>query len=216
MPSVQQLLNDVRTRLPASTATFTDGVVIGWMNDTQNEIWRYMASTEVYEFETIAGQALYVMASDMEIDMVKSVQVSNSTVIDGTETYATYDYAGPDDTLSGNRFYDALGQIGLYPAPSSDTGNGYSVKVTYEESPVQLSTNTLTTIPSVNDEYQDILKWRACRDIAGSGNNPDTMLISLYQGLYDKLFRRIKMDYNKRKAANPRNTCPRSEGWYNG
>lgn len=216
MPTVQQLLNDVRTRLPASTETFTDGVVIGWMNDTQNEIWRYMASTEPFEFDTIAGQALYNMASDMEIDMIKSVQVSNSTVIDGAETYATYDYAGPSDTLSGNRYYDAYGLIGLYPVPSSDVGSGYKVKITYEPSPIQLSTNTLTSIPSINDEYQDILKWRSLRDIAASGNNPDMNLYSFYQGLYEKLFKRIKMDYNKRKAANPRDTYPRSEGWYNG
>jgi len=216
VPSVQQLLNDVRTRLPSSTATFTDGVVTGWFNDTQNEIWRYMASTNIYEFNTIAGQAIYSMASDMEVDMIKSVQMSNSTVIDGTETYATYDYAGPEDTLSGNRYYDALGQIGLYPVPSSDTGAGHSVKITYEESPVQLSTNTLTTIPSVNDEYQDILKWRACRDIAGSGSNPDSNLVLYYQGLYDRIYKKIKTNYYKRRAANPRGTYPRSEGWYSG
>jgi len=216
MPSVQQLLNDVRTRLPASTATFTDGVVIGWMNDTQNEIWRYMASTEVYEFDTIAGQALYNMASDMAVDMVKSLQISNSTTIDGTETYTTYGYAGPDDTLAGNKYYDALGQVGLYPVPSSDTGAGYNVKVAYESSPVQLSTNTLSTIPSINDEYQDILKWRSLRDIAGSGNNPDSNLVLYYQGLYDRIYKKIKTDYYKRKAANPRGTYPRSEGWYSG
>ena len=216
MPSVQQLLSDIRIKTPSSTATFTDGVVIGYMNDAQNEIWRYMASTEIYEFTTIAGQALYSMSSDMAIDMIKSLKISNSTVIDGTETYVDYEYAGPDDVLSGNKFYDALGLIGIYPVPSSDTGSGYSAKITYEAKPVQLSTNTLTTVPSINDEYHDILKWRACRDIVGSGNNPDTMLASYYQGLYDKLFRLIKMDYNKRKAANPKTSYPRSEGWYNG
>ena len=216
MPTVQQLINDVRTRLPASTSTFTDSVVIGWFNDAQNEIYRYMASTELYEFDTIAGQSLYNMASDMEIDMIKSVQVSNSTTIDGTETYATYGYAGPDDELSGNVYYDALGQVGLYPKPSSDTGTGYKVKVTYESSPVQLSTNTLSTVPSINDEYQDILKWRALRDIAGSGNNPDSNLVLYYQGLYDKIYKKIRIDFYKRKAANPRTTYPMSESWWNG
>lgn len=215
MPSVQQLLNDVRTRLPSSTATFTDGVVIGWFNDTQNEIFRYMASTEIYEFDTIKSQALYNMASDMEIDKIKSVQMSDSTVIDGTEGYVTYEFAGIDEELSGNCYYDALGQIGFYPVPST-SGSGYNVKIHYEASPVQLSTATLSTIPSINDEYQDILKWRACRDIAGSGNSPDANLAVYYQRLYDDLFRRIKLDYYKRKAKNPKENYPRSEGWYNG
>ncbi len=215
MPSVQQLLNDVRIRMPGSTATFTDGVVVGYMNDCQNEIFRYMASTDIYEFDTIASQAIYNMASDMEIDKINSVQMSDSTVIDGTEGYVTYEFTGINETLSGNCYYDALGQIGIYPVPST-SGSGYKVKIHYEASPVQLSTNTLSTIPSVNDEYQDILKWRACRDIAGSGNSPDTSLTMYYQGLYDKLFKMIKMDFYKRRAKNPRENYSRSEGWWNG
>lgn len=215
MPTVQQLLNDVRTRLPSSTATFTDGVVIGWFHDTQQEIWRYLASTEIYEFDTIASQALYNMASDMAVDMIKSVEVSNSTIIDGTETYTTYTFAGSDDELTGNHYYDALGQIGLYPIPST-AGSGYNVKITYEASPVALSTNTLSTVPSINSEYQDIFKWRACRDIAGSGNSPDTSLTTYYQGLYDKLFKKIKTDYNTRKHRKARENYRRSESWWNG
>lgn len=215
MGTVQQLLNDVRVRLPSSTATFTDGVVIGWFNDTQNEIFRYMASTEIYEFDTIAGQALYNLPSDCPFDMLKSVQVSNSTTIDGTETYTTYKYAGPDDELSGSQYYDALGQIGIYPTPTSD-GAGYNVKITYEASPTQLSTNTLSTVPSINTEYQDILKWRVLKDMAGSGNNPDTALVAYYQGLYNELYRRIKTDYYKRKHRKPRETWNYKAGWWNG
>jgi hypothetical protein len=216
MPSVQQLLNDIRTRFPASTNTFTDGIVIGWMNDTQNEIWRFMASTEVYETDTVAGQAIYSMASDMRIDMIKSLQISNSTTIDGTEGYITYDYAGPEDELSGNQYYDALGQIGIYPVPSTATGSGYKIKISYEASPVQLSTDTLATIPSVNAEYQDILKWRALRDITGSGNDPNVALENNYQAKYDKIYKKIKMDYYKRKSANPRDTYSYAEGWNKG
>jgi len=215
MPTVQQLLTDIRTRLPASTATFTDGVVIGWMNDTQQEIYRYMASTELYEFDTIASQAIYTLPSNCAFDMIKSVQVSDSTVIDGTETYTTYEYAGPDDELTGNQYYDALGQIGLYPAPTSD-GAGYNVKLTYEASPTQLSTNTLSTVPDINVEYQDILKWRALRDMAGSGNNPDMALAAYYQGLYNDIYRRIKTDYFKRKHRKPKETWDYRSGWWQG
>ena len=215
MPSVQQLLSDIRTRLPSSTATFTDGMVIGWMNDIQQEIWRYMASTELYEFDTIASQSLYNLPSNCAFDMIKSVQISNSTVIDGTEGYATYNYAGPDDELSGNKYYDALGQIGIYPKPST-SGTGYSVKITYEASPIQLSTNTLATVPSINTEYQDILKFRAMKNIAQSGNAPDVELANNYQREEDSLFNKIKMDYYKRKQRIPRSTWSYKSGWWKG
>ena len=215
MPTVQQILDDVRMRLPASTNTFTDGKIIEWFNTCQGEIWRYMASTELYEFDTIASQSLYNLPSNCAFDMIKSVQISNSTVIDGTEGYATYNYAGPDDELSGNKYYDALGQIGIYPKPST-SGTGYSVKITYEASPIQLSTNTLATVPSINTEYQDILKFRAMKNIAQSGNAPDVELANNYQREEDSLFNKIKMDYYKRKQRIPRSTWSYKSGWWKG
>ena len=216
MPSVQQLLNDIAVRLQYSTSSFPDATVVGWMNDTQNEIWKWLASTDQFQFTTIAGQATYDMASDMRIDRIQSVQVSASTVIDGTEQYLTYAFAGQDDQLVGNQWFDALGQIGLYPVPSTGTGDGYNVKITYEPRPVQLSTSTLTTIPSLDEDYQDILKWRVLRDIARSGRDPDVDLANNFQADYDAILDRIKMDYYRRKQAAPRLQRPYSAGWFRG
>lgn len=216
MPTVQQLLTDVATRLQYSTNSFPDATVIGWMNDTQNEIWKWMSSTDQYQFSTIAGQALYTIPDDMRLDRIQSVQVSDSTVIDGTEGYLTYVFAGQDDELVGNQYFDALGEIGLYPVPSTAAGTGHSVKITYEPRPVQLSTSTLATVPSLDADYQDILKWRVLRDIARSGRDPDTDLANNYQADYDALFARIKLDYYKRKQAEPKRQLPYNDGWWRG
>jgi hypothetical protein len=170
----------------------------------------------MYEFDTIAGQAIYSLPSDCKPDMIKSIQVSNSTVIDGTETYTTYDYAGPDDELTGYQWYNALDNIGLYPVPSSDSGGGYNVKITYEKSPTQLSTNTLSTVPDINTEYQDILKWRVLRDIAASGDAPDVELANNYQRNYDEISHKIRQDYYKRKAKNPKTRWSYKDGWWQG
>lgn len=213
MPTLQNLLDDIDARLPN---TYTNTQKISWINSHQLEIWRYLASTELYEFDTVAGQSIYTMASDMRIDMIKSVLVSNSTTIDGTEGYTTYNYAGPDDEFDGSAYYDALGSLGIYPVPSTATGTGYNVKVSYEPSPVALSTNTLTTVPSINTEYQDILKFRTMKIIAQSGNNPDVELANNYQREEDSIMKKIIMDYNKRKFKKPRNTYRRSESWWSG
>lgn len=216
MPTVQQLLTDVGTRLQYSTSAFTDATVIGWMNDTQNEIWKWMASTDQFQFSTVAGQATYDMASDMRLDRIQSVQVSASTVIDGTEQYLTYSFAGQDDELVGNQYFDALGQIGLYPVPSTANGTGYNVKITYEPRPVQLSTGTLSTVPSLDTDYQDILKWRVLRDLCFSGRDPDTDLGNNYEALYQEILDRIKMDYYRRRQASPRLQRPYNAGWFRG
>lgn len=213
MPTVQQLLDEIDIRLPN---TFTATQKITFMNTFQNEIWRYMASTDLFEFDTIAGQGIYSLASDMHIDMVKSVLISNSTVIDGKEGYNTYKFAGLDDDLNSNSFYDALGSLGIYPVPSSDNGGGFNVKVSYEPSPTQLSTNTLTTVPSINVEYQDILKYRTMKVIAQSGNNPDVELANNYQQEEAEIMKKIVMDYHKRKFRKPRDTYRRSESWWKG
>jgi len=213
LATLQQLLDDIDTRL---VNTFTATQKISWINSHQLEIWRYLASTELYEFDTVAGQSIYAMASDMRIDMIKSVLVSNSTTIDGTEGYTTYEYAGPDDEFDGSAYYDALGSLGIYPVPSTATGTGYNVKVSYEPSPVALSTNTLTTVPSINVEYQDILKFRTMKIIAQSGNNPDVELANNYQREEDSIMKKIIMNYNKGKFKKPRNTYRRSEAWWKG
>jgi hypothetical protein len=215
MPTVQQLLNDVRVRLPHSTATFTDGVVIGWMDDVQSEVWRYMASTELYEFDTVASQALYSIPSDCRFDKILSVQVSESTTIDGTEGYTAYEYAGPDDELTGTHWYQALDNIGIYPVPTSD-GAGYNVKLTYEAAPTALSTDTLTVVPDINVEYQDILKFRALRNMASAGDHPDVDLANNYQRDEDAILRRIRIDYMKRKAKVPKKRWDYKRGWWKG
>ena len=213
MPTIQQILDDIKSRLPYSTASFPDSQVIDWINTCQGEVYRYMASTEIYEFNTVADQALYSLSTSIAFDMIKMVQVSDSTTIDGTEGYNKYKFAGFEDELSGMQYYKALSNMGLYPTPE---GTGYNVKITYESKPTSLSTNTLGTVPDINNEYQDILKFRAMKNIAQSGNAPDVELANNYQREEDSLFNKIKMDYYKRKQRIPRSTWSYKSGWWKG
>lgn len=216
MPTLQKILEDIKIRIPYSTDTLTNSRVIGWINDCQNEIWRYMASTEIYKFNIVAGQSIYNLPLNCKVDMIKSVLVSDSTVDNGNESYTPYKYAGHDDEVEGNIYYEVTDRIGIYPSPSTDLGTGYVGMIVYESSPTQLSENSLSVIPDINEEYQDILKWRACRDIAGSGHNPDDHLRDYYNSLYEKLLKKIRTDYYKRKAKNPKENYRRSESWWNG
>lgn len=210
MPTVRQLLTDIDDRMPN---TFTQTQKVRWMNDFQNQIWRWMASTELYEFYTIASQAVYTLNDNIRFDKIQSVQISASTVIDGTEDYVQYNYAGYDDNLTGQQYYDSLDNMGIYPTP--DTTNKL-VKIFYESYPTQLSTNTLDTEVDLNPEYQDVLKFRAMKVMAQSGNAPDIELANNYQREEEEIVKQIRMDYYKKKQRNPKQQWSYKKGWWKG
>ena len=214
MATVGSILSDVALRLPHSTVAFTDSVKVGWMNDLQNEVWRYAASTKAYSFQLTSGVTDYAMATDMAFDKIKYVALSDSTVNTSTALYTEYPYVGPQETL-GNNYSKAWGStIGdiLLPIP---TTSGYFVKVIYENKPVVLTTSA-TDVPSLNSEFHDIYKFRVMKVISQAGNNPDIELANNYQLEEDSMLKKIRMDYHNRNFRKPRDTYRRSEGWSNG
>jgi len=221
MATLSQIISDVALMLPYSTATFTDAVLVGWMNDCIGETWRFGASTSEYMFQQTSGVYEYTMSTDMTFDKIKYVGLSDSTVDTSTCTFTKYTLAGIDDDLESNQYYKArgstIGDVGLYPTP---TTSGYYMKVIYESKPPAYSTGGMsTTIPAINTEYHDLLKHRLCKKLAlsgVSGKNPKTDLFALHRDAENEIFGKMRMDYYKRRQQNPKAKWSYKEGWYEG
>jgi len=214
MATIGSILSDIALRLPHSTATITDAVKIGWMNDLRDEIFKFAASTQEYMFQQTSGVSEYAMSTNMEFDMIKAVYVSDSTVDTSTAKYTLYPYVGPEDDL-GNNYSKARGStIGdiLLPTPST---SGVFVKVIYESKLTTLTTSS-SDIPQLNPSFQNIYKFRVMKNICQTGNNPDVELANNYQREEDAIMKKIKQDYYLRKSRKPTDTYKRSESWWSG
>ena len=211
MATLQQLLDDIDARLPN---TFTATQKITWMNDCVGEVWRYMASTKLHTTVTVSSQANYELPTGIEFDKIKRVEVANSTA---GETFNEYTYKGDDDTKTDYSYLKNVTTDGtrlqLYPTP--DTAD-YPIKIKYEAKPTVLSTNTLSTGVQINSEYQDILKFRAMKVIAQSGNSPDVELANNYFMEELEILRKIRTDYYKRKQKLPKSRFDYRQNWYKG
>lgn len=212
-PTFLQILNDIDTRYPNQVASSDK---IRWINDTVRETWKWMASTKIYTSTAVDSQAIYPFSTDMRFDKIKTVMVSDSTARSTTELYEEYKPAGMDDELSGDCYYKAGNGFGLYPVPTTDDA-GKAIKIIYEPvPPVYSSTTDTTSVPLINIDYADVLKWRPLRDVAGAGNSPDIEMVNNYQANYNEIMKKIKMDYYKRSAKTPKSRWSYKESWWSG
>ena len=220
MATLAEIIADVALMTPYSTVTYTDATLIGWMNQSIAENWRWMASTAEYMFTQTSGVSDYAMSTSMTFDRIKYVGISDSTVDTSTCEFTPYTLAGIDDALDGSKYYKArgstIGDIGLYPVP---TTSGYYMKIIHEVKPPVYSTSDSTTSPNINNEYHDLLKFHCCEKLAMSGlsgKNPNPDLFNLYNGLKRNYLSDIKMNYYQRKQKNPKTKVSYSDGWFVG
>lgn len=214
MPTIAEIIADINLRLPHSTGTYTNAVKVGWMNDLQREVWRWVASTNTTSITASTTAASYTLASNITPDQIKRVQVFDS----GTSTGGFTDYAFADETNreSGN-WYMESGQFILYPAATTSL----LVKITHVDKPIDIALSTATTTNYVDSaldaEYHDLYKWRVMKLIAQSGNAPDVELANNYQANEDEMMKRIKMRYYKNQQKMPKSKpWSYKQGWYQG
>jgi len=198
MPTIGEILTDVDNRLPNQ---FTSAIKVGWANDIIRQIFKYMNKSKVYVFTTVKDQPTYALPSDGTIDLVYALKVANTTPTTTSTQFITYDYAGLEQNLTGNQYYDGLSNnVGLFPTP---TASSYEVRIFYKVRPTTLSESSLTVVPNINEDYHDIIKFYILMTIAKSGHNPDVQLANNYQLDYDECMARMFKDEMEKKIRTP-------------
>ncbi len=206
--TAQEILDDINLRLPNK---FAVNDKIRWMNNCVKKYWQYLASTELYTFNTTDDQAFYEYADNMVPEKIQKLEVASSA---GSTSFMEYDYAGINDDLSGGKWLNTPTSDGmmlqLYPAPSTTV----EVKIRYETIPTEVSNSSDTV--DIPDEYADLIKFNVMKVIAQSGNAPDVDLSNNYDMEERDEFRRLRMDYYKKKQRLPRQTKTYKDHFWNG
>jgi hypothetical protein len=212
-PTFLSILTAVDTELPNAVASADK---IRFMNDAVVSVWKWIASTSYTTTSLSSDKAIYALPADARFDKLKEVAVSDSTARSSTELWTLYAPCGEDDTLTGNQYYKAGGGIGLYPVPTSDdVMKGLMFK--YEQMPAAYgSTTDTTSIPDLDLDYVSIINWKTKQRILQAGNDPDIDLANNCQYEANELIEKIRMNYYKKKQANPKKRVGYKEGFWNG
>lgn len=174
--------------------------IITLINNELRKSWHQMTSTQLYDFNTVSSQVYYSLPTDCDFDMIleNGVMVANTT---GSTSYETYSYAGADEELTGNKYFQGLGgTLGLYPIPD----NTYNSRIKYQERPIQFASSDTATQYNIDQDYVDLIKFRVMSRVAKSGNAPDTELANGYELDANELERKLRMKRANMRMKNPR------------
>lgn len=196
MATLQQLINDIDARLPN---TFTTTQKIGWFNDLQKEIDKDKTNEQIYEFFTVAGQAIYPLPNDCTIELLKYVGIAKDLTDTDRTSFDEYTFKGMNEELDTNNYYDATnGLIGFYPAPDTD---GYSIRLIYRRKSKEFSESDLTLVPDLKEKYHNIFKYDAMQIIASAMK--DSEIANYYEGKKLEIMDLIRKDYMEQKVKVP-------------
>jgi hypothetical protein len=180
--TLQEILDDIDARLPN---TFTPAQKVLWMNNKLDKIWPHVVFADSYEFNTIENTQAYELPGYIKLQYIENVFVSKSTVIDSSTEFQEYFYSSPNKVLSGYKFFDSLGSLGLHPVPDA---SGYLVRIKMKAKPTKLSAGSLGSIPEFDEEVQDILTYEVMRIISESPPYESAARATYYQNEVDKIF----------------------------
>ena len=176
--------------------------IITLINAEQRKLWEHMTQANFYEFNTVEDQAIYSLPTNISIDMVNDLMISDSTgAVSSTHVFQSYSYTGQDEELTGTKFYDALnGLIGIYPIPD----NVYPAKLQYQEYFTAFASSDTNTQFNLDQDYIDLIKFRVMARVAKSGKFPNITLANNYESDANKLERKMKVKQAKDKAKTPK------------
>lgn len=186
MYDVRQLVQKVCAEYPnngfvydqeVGTNTQVEQGMIDYINSALARAEKYILKDEIYEFPTIAGQAIYELPLDCKLKNIMEV----------TRTFGNKSirlrWGREAERLYGLRYFNAYGNmIGLAPVPHVD---GETVTIFYKHTPMKV--NTIDDPVEIEDEWIDLLVYSIVSDMSASGSNPDIELSNNYRMRYNAL-----------------------------
>lgn len=167
---------------------------IDYINSALLRMEKSVLLDEIYEFPTIAGQSVYELPLNCELENIEEV-----TRMCGM-TSVRLRWARDSERMFGMRYFNGYGNtIGLYPVPTQD---GDKVTIFFKRTPRPVK--TVDDPIEIQDKWIDLLVYSVVADMASGGSNPDTEIANNYIARYNALLQEAKIGKSTRQPYYPR------------
>lgn len=203
MVTAYQLIQRINTEYPNNGFVYDAEVThkskihqgfIDYINSALLRMESIVLLDEIYEFPTIAGQSIYELPLNCELENVEEV-----TRMCGM-TSVRLRWARDSERMYGMRYFNGYGNtIGLYPVPTQD---GDKITIFFKRTPRPVK--TVDDPIEIQDKWIDLLVYSVVADMASGGSNPDTEIANNYIARYNALLQDAKIAKSTRQPYYPR------------
>lgn len=203
MYTVYQLMQKINTEYPNNGFVYDAEITpntkihqgfIDYINSALARTEKFIMLDDIYEFPTIAGQSIYELPLNCELENIEEV-----TRMCGM-TSVRLRWARDSERMYGMRYFNGYGNtIGLYPVPTQD---GDKITIFFKRTPRPVK--TVDDPIEIQDKWIDLLVYSVVADIASSGSNPDTEIANNYILRYNSLLQEAKVSKAARQPFYPR------------
>ena len=203
MVTAYQLISRINTEYPNNGFVYDAEVThesrihqgfIDYINSALLRMEGTVLLDEIYEFPTIAGQSVYELPLNCELENIEEV-----TRLCGM-TSVRLRWARDSERMYGMRYFNGYGNtIGLYPVPTQD---GDKITIFFKRTPRPVK--TVDDPIEIQDKWIDLLVYSVVADMASGGSNPDTEIANNYIAKYNALLQEAKIAKSTRQPYYPR------------
>lgn len=203
MITAYQLMQRINTEYPNNGFVYDAEIThesrihqgfIDYINSALLRMESIVLLDEIYEFPTIAGQSVYELPLNCELENIEEV-----TRMCGM-TSVRLRWARDSERMYGMRYFNGYGNtIGLYPVPTQD---GDKVTIFFKRTPRPVK--TVDDPIEIQDKWIDLLVYSVVADMASGGSNPDTEIANNYIARYNSLLQDAKIGKSTRQPYYPR------------
>lgn len=203
MITTYQLMQKINTEYPNNGFVYDAEVThesrihqgfVDYINSALRRMESIVLLDEIYEFPTIAGQSVYELPLNCELENIEEV-----TRMCGM-TSVRLRWARDSERMFGMRYFNGYGNtIGLYPVPTQD---GDKITIFFKRTPRPVKTKDDPI--EIQDKWIDLLVYSVVADMAAGGSNPDTEIANNYIARYNALLQDAKIGKSTRQPYYPR------------
>lgn len=203
MITAYQLMQRINTEYPNNGFVYDAEITpnskihqgfIDYINSALLKMENIVLLDEIYEFPTIAGQSVYELPLNCELENIEEV-----TRMRGM-TSVRLRWARDSERIYGMRYFNGYGNtIGLYPVPTQD---GDKITIFFKRTPRPVKTKDDPI--EIQDKWIDLLVYSVVADMASGGSNPDTEIANNYIARYNALLQDAKIGKSTRQPYYPR------------